>query len=48
MNQKNTEKVLMFLESVSRSACLDQVSGDKCRCFSCDAKNLIEQIEGGK
>lgn len=33
-----------FAVRVSRSACLDQVMNDKCRCFACKAAELIKQI----
>lgn len=32
----------IFLKKVSRSACLDQQLENKCICFSCEAKRLLE------
>ena len=39
---KTMKEIQMFLEKISRSACLDQVNGDKCICYSCEAKRLLE------
>ncbi len=38
--------LLQFAETVARSACLDQRVGDKCICFSCEAKRLISKAKG--
>lgn len=35
---------LDFVQSVARSACLDQRVGFRCICFSCQAKKLLERV----
>jgi len=44
MKTSTDEKILAFIQSVARSACLDQIWGDKCRCFSCEANALLNEM----
>ena len=40
LREVNAE-LMYFVAKVSRSACLDQVTGDTCHCFACDANRLL-------
>lgn len=45
VNVAAAPELLDFSRAVARSACLDQRVGDKCVCFSCEAKRLIDKAE---
>ena len=37
-----------LLLGLAKTACLKQTNGNKCICFSCEAKKLVAKAEGGK
>ena len=37
-----------LVSHVARGACLAQINGDHCICYSCQAKRLLAQLEGGR
>lgn len=41
------EQITALLEKIARSTCLNQRLGDKCICFSCEAKAVLNLVKKG-
>ena len=44
LSAKAALEMLAVLQIIARGACLEQVTGDKCICYSCLAREVIAKV----